>query len=292
MARRAEKAAPSYRRLKLKLGGGDGLDVERVRSVRGVTDLPLQVDVNEAWSLDEALDSLPELAALGVEYCEQPLRAGDESGARSSEIARRSRSTWTRTATSSRTSRAAPGSRTASTSSSRSPAGSGRRVRMAHAARALGLGVMLGCMLESGLGIAAGVLRRPALRSRRPGRQPAPARGSLPRRRARGRRPGSGGSSRPGRLGSGVVSTEPRRLLILGEGFSHDAHYGKTMRGIIRYGPDPVVAILDSARAGEAHDGHPDRRRRSKTRSPSVPPSRSSEWRPREDGSRLPGASS
>src|SRR5204863_3365220 len=28
-------------------------------------------------------------------------------------------------------------------------------VRMAHAARALGLGVMLGCMLESGLGIAA-----------------------------------------------------------------------------------------------------------------------------------------
>ena len=48
-----------------------------------------------------------------------------------------------------------------------------------------------------------------------------------------------------------------RRLLILGEGFSHDAHYGKTMRGIIRYGPDPVVAILDSARAGETHDGIP-----------------------------------
>lgn len=48
-----------------------------------------------------------------------------------------------------------------------------------------------------------------------------------------------------------------RRLLILGEGFSHDAHYGKTMRGIIRYGPDPVVAILDSARHGEMHDGIP-----------------------------------
>jgi uncharacterized NAD-dependent epimerase/dehydratase family protein len=48
-----------------------------------------------------------------------------------------------------------------------------------------------------------------------------------------------------------------RRVLILGEGFSHDPHYGKTMRGIIRYGPDPVVAILDSARAGEAYDGIP-----------------------------------
>ena len=29
-------------------------------------------------------------------------------------------------------------------------------VRMVHAARAFGLGVMLGCMVESGLGIAAG----------------------------------------------------------------------------------------------------------------------------------------
>ena len=37
----------------------------------------------------------------------------------------------------------------------------------------------------------------------------------------------------------------------------HDPHYGKTMRGIIRYGPDPVVAILDSKRAGEEHDGIP-----------------------------------
>ena len=37
MARRAERAAPRFRRLKLKLGGGDGLDVERVRAVRSVT---------------------------------------------------------------------------------------------------------------------------------------------------------------------------------------------------------------------------------------------------------------
>ena len=50
---------------------------------------------------------------------------------------------------------------------------------------------------------------------------------------------------------------KPRRLLILGEGFSHDAHYGKTMRGIVRYGPDPVVAILDSKRPGETHEGIP-----------------------------------
>ena len=53
------------------------------------------------------------------------------------------------------------------------------------------------------------------------------------------------------------MSRPPRRILVLGEGYSHDAHYGKTMRGIVRYGPDPVVAILDSARAGEAHEGIP-----------------------------------
>ena len=47
------------------------------------------------------------------------------------------------------------------------------------------------------------------------------------------------------------------RYLILAEGFSADAHYGKTMRGVLRYRRDDVVAILDSTRAGETHDGLP-----------------------------------
>src|SRR3954454_3496644 len=80
MARRAEQVGDRFRRLKLKLGARDGLDVERVRAVRSVTDVPLQVDVNEAWSLDEALEFLPQLGDLGVAYCEQPLPAGDPGG--------------------------------------------------------------------------------------------------------------------------------------------------------------------------------------------------------------------
>jgi len=32
-----------------------------------------------------------------------------------------------------------------------------------------------------------------------------------------------------------------KRILILAEGYSGDPHYGKTARGVIRYGPDPVV---------------------------------------------------
>jgi uncharacterized NAD-dependent epimerase/dehydratase family protein len=48
-----------------------------------------------------------------------------------------------------------------------------------------------------------------------------------------------------------------RRLLLLAEGLSADAHYGKTMRGVLRYRREDVVAILDSTRAGEAMDGMP-----------------------------------
>ena len=50
---------------------------------------------------------------------------------------------------------------------------------------------------------------------------------------------------------------EQKRYLILAEGKSADPHYGKTARGIIRYGPHPVVAILDSTRAGETEQGIP-----------------------------------
>jgi uncharacterized NAD-dependent epimerase/dehydratase family protein len=48
------------------------------------------------------------------------------------------------------------------------------------------------------------------------------------------------------------------RYLILAEGFSADPHYGKTMRGVLRYRRDDVVAILDSTRGpGETEDGVP-----------------------------------
>jgi L-alanine-DL-glutamate epimerase-like enolase superfamily enzyme len=152
MARRAERVRGRFRRLKLKLGAGDGLDVERVRAVRGVTDVPLQVDVNEGWDEAEALESLPHLAALGVEYCEQPLRAGaaavlkgrsaipvylDEDCHTLADIA-------------------ACAERADGINIKLAKSGGIREaVRMVHAARALGLGVMLGCMVESGLGISA-----------------------------------------------------------------------------------------------------------------------------------------
>jgi L-Ala-D/L-Glu epimerase len=156
MARRAEKAATaSYRRLKLKLGGGDGLDVERVRAVSGVTDLPLMVDVNEWWSLEEALDALPQLAEIGVEYCEQPLKAGDEGG---SELKERSPVPIYVDEDCHTLADVASCAEIAHGINIKLGKSGGIReaIRMAHAARSLRMGVMLGCMLESGLGIAAG----------------------------------------------------------------------------------------------------------------------------------------
>ncbi|HVM16702.1 MAG TPA: dipeptide epimerase [Gaiellaceae bacterium] len=157
MARRTERVAGRFRRLKLKLGGRDGLDVERVRAVRSVAGdaLPLMVDVNEAWSLDEALAALFELAGLGVEYCEQPLAAGDPGGA--DLRARSPLPIYLDEDCHTLADVAACAERGHGINIKLAKSGGIREaVRMAHAARALGLGVMLGCMLESGLGIAAG----------------------------------------------------------------------------------------------------------------------------------------
>ncbi len=155
-ARKAERARGRFRRLKLKLGGRDGLDVERVRAVRAVTDVPLQVDVNEYWTLDQALEALPQLHALGVEYCEQPLPQGDPGGA---ELKRRSPlPIYVDEDCHGLADVAACAERAHGVTIKLAKSGGPREaVRMVHAARALGLGVMLGCMVESGLGIAAGV---------------------------------------------------------------------------------------------------------------------------------------
>ena len=152
MARRAERVAGRFRRLKLKLGAGDGLDVERVRAVRGVTDVPLQVDVNEGWGEAEALESLPRLAELGVEYCEQPLPASADAVLKGrSPIPVYLDENCHTLADVAECARLADGINIKLAKSG----GIREAVRMAHAARALGLGVMLGCMVESGLGISA-----------------------------------------------------------------------------------------------------------------------------------------
>jgi L-alanine-DL-glutamate epimerase-like enolase superfamily enzyme len=156
MARRAEKVDPRFKRLKLKLGARDGLDVERVRAVRNATALPMQVDVNEGWDPDEALDNLEQLAPFDVQYCEQPLAAdamrGNERLKRESPIPIYVDENCHTLGDVAECAEFAHGINIKLAKSG----GIREGVRMAHAARALGLGCMLGCMIESGVGIAAG----------------------------------------------------------------------------------------------------------------------------------------
>jgi len=155
MARRAEGVDPRFRRLKLKLGGRDGLDVERVRAVRSTTELPLMVDVNEYWELDEALENVVALHGLRVEYVEQPLPAGDPGGVRLKREA--ALPIYVDEDCHTLGDVAACAERAHGINIKLAKSGGIREaVKMAAAARSLGLGVMLGCMIESGIGISAG----------------------------------------------------------------------------------------------------------------------------------------
>ena len=154
MARRTERVGERFKRLKLKLGAGDGLDVERVRAVRGVTGLPLQVDVNEAWELDEALENVQALAEHGVQYVEQPLPAGHPEGHRLREASPVPIYVDEDVHTLGDVAPAAERAHGVNLKLAKS-GGIREAVRMAYAAKALDLGVMLGCMVESTVGIAA-----------------------------------------------------------------------------------------------------------------------------------------
>jgi L-alanine-DL-glutamate epimerase-like enolase superfamily enzyme len=63
---------------KIKLGTPD--DIEIVEALRKHTTAVLRVDANAGWTTDEALDKIPKLAALGVEFIEQPLAKDNWDG--------------------------------------------------------------------------------------------------------------------------------------------------------------------------------------------------------------------
>ena len=66
--------------LKIKLGA-DG-DTARLDAIRAATARPLRADANAGWSRQQARALLPALAERGVELIEQPLPAGDVEGLR------------------------------------------------------------------------------------------------------------------------------------------------------------------------------------------------------------------
>jgi L-Ala-D/L-Glu epimerase / N-acetyl-D-glutamate racemase len=147
------RRARSFRALKVKVGGAE--DLERLEAVREESGAPLRVDANEGWTLDSARELMPELIRLGVEFVEQPFPAADlDSFHALREVSPRLPVIVDEGCQDLRD--VAPASAYADGINVKLAKSGGVReaVRMIHAARALGLRVMLGCMVESQLGVA------------------------------------------------------------------------------------------------------------------------------------------
>jgi L-alanine-DL-glutamate epimerase-like enolase superfamily enzyme len=147
------REAEHYPLLKIKLGGGH--DEETIDIVRSETDKPIQVDVNEAWNRHEAVDKIHWLEDKNVILIEQPLSAEDFDG-----------TGWVRERVDlpifadenvKRLEDVSPCSRSFDGINIKlmKCGGPTEAIQMIHAARALGLQVMLGCMIETSLGISA-----------------------------------------------------------------------------------------------------------------------------------------
>ncbi len=75
VAKMQELPWPLY---KIKLGTDNDLAI--VRELRRHTDAIFRVDANCAWTAEQTIAYAPELKQLGVEFIEQPLKAGDWEG--------------------------------------------------------------------------------------------------------------------------------------------------------------------------------------------------------------------
>ncbi len=154
------REAGSYPVLKIKVGSAR--DEEILRMIRDVApDKTIRVDANTGWTASQAIRALPMLDAYGVELVEQPVAKGDLQGMarvrRASRIPVIADESCEVAADVPRLAEAVDG-----VNIKLAKCGSLREaVRIVHTARAHGLQVMLGCMVESTLGIAAALQLAP-----------------------------------------------------------------------------------------------------------------------------------
>jgi L-alanine-DL-glutamate epimerase-like enolase superfamily enzyme len=140
--------------LKIKLGEGD--NVGRVRAVREGTSARLRLDVNGGWSREAAMDQLPRLSEFGVELVEQPLPVGDMEGLK--QLRQLGLGIPIFVDESVRTSRdiiAHAGLVDGVVIKLMKCGGIREALRAIAVARALDMRIMIGCMIESSLGVTA-----------------------------------------------------------------------------------------------------------------------------------------
>jgi L-Ala-D/L-Glu epimerase len=151
--RERARGARGYRALKVKVGGAE--DLARLEAVRAETGAPLRVDANEGWTLEQARELLPALMELGIELVEQPFPAADIDSFRAlRELSPRPPVVVDEGCQDLGDVAGCAEYADAINVKLAKCGGLREAVRMVHAARALGLRAMLGCMIESELGIA------------------------------------------------------------------------------------------------------------------------------------------
>ena len=158
--RQKVREAAGYPILKIKVG--TPRDAEILRMIRDeAPEKTLRVDANTGWTAKEAIRRIPMLEEFGVEFVEQPLPPEDLEGLRL--VRKRSRLPIV----------ADESCEVASDVARLAGAVDGVNIKLAkcgslreaarivHAARAHGMSVMIGCMIESTLGIAAALQLTP-----------------------------------------------------------------------------------------------------------------------------------
>ena len=153
MMRRKVAEAAEYPILKIKLGSDR--DAELLRTIREATDRELRVDANCAWTAAHTVAMLPVLEEFGVTVLEQPVAPDDLDGL--AQVRRHARIPLIADE-SCVTSADIPqlAGRVDGINIKLAKCGSLREaLRMIAIARAHGMMVMVGCMIESSLGITA-----------------------------------------------------------------------------------------------------------------------------------------
>jgi len=64
-----------YPAIKIKLGKNGETDVLRIKAIREAVgdEIPLRIDANQGWDIEEAITTLKSLAQFNIQHCEEPI---------------------------------------------------------------------------------------------------------------------------------------------------------------------------------------------------------------------------
>lgn len=156
MAQRARESG--FPIIKIKLGSSD--DEAIVSAIRRETDARLRLDANGGWSREQALQLIPRLGQYGIEFIEQPLTSDDIEGLR--WLRRKLRSQKIdipifadESVKTSHDVAALAGAVDGVVVKLMKSEGIREALRVIHTARAMDMQVMMGCMVETSVGVTA-----------------------------------------------------------------------------------------------------------------------------------------